>query len=348
MERRRVGVGVSDRGRVGRALVALFLPLLLPLGVAVPVAAQDATASEAAPTEYQRTIARALEEYEVRQYEEAYSLFTRAHQLEPSARTQRALGKTAFDLRRYVEAIGWLEQALIDTRSPLTEAMRAECEELLARARTYVGHVVVRSSVAGSVVEVDGVVVEGDPTSEAGVDVALALGSHELVVSAPGHDPARRQVTLRGGERDEVTLAPTRREALRVDAPDPGGTMRDLGYASFIAAGAFAVLGAVSLGLWADAVGALNANLSSGLCYADPATESVLPGMGSAAAQCGELESRYRFALPFAWVGFVGAGALLATGLGLVLAAPSRESDGAASLDCGPFGEIGLRCGVTF
>jgi hypothetical protein len=323
-------------------------PLLAPLEASAQEGAGETATAAADP--YQQMIAQALSEFDQHNYEEAYALFTQAHALRPSARTERALGKTTFELRRYLETVRWLEASLVNEVSPLTPEMRTEVEELLVRTRAFLGTVVVRTDIAGARLELDHEPVEGDPSSEGGVRLELVLGTHEVSLLAEGYQTATRRIDVRGGENGEVSITLIPVETVVVVAEDPGGTIRDLGYAGLVTGALFAVMGAISISYWADSVSALNLNLDAGLCYADPNTENVLEGAGDQAVICQELEGRYRLALPLAWVGFVGAGVFLGAGLGMVLGAPGPDTSGTdrVTVSCGPFADIGMSCGGTF
>jgi hypothetical protein len=339
------------------ALSILACVALFAVDLARP-AASRAQAETVTPVadEYQATVENALREFEAHNYEEAYALFTRAHELRPSARTERALGKACFELRRYIEATRWLEAALEDERSPLTEDMRTETLGILARARSFVGTIVVHTPVAGAEVLVDTVPVEGDPAGDPGVVVRLDLGVHEVVVRAPGYLPETRRVEVHGDDTQTLSLELAEDTAgiIRVEV-DPGAIYRDVGTASLIAGGAFVVIGIVATSIWADTVNTLNANVAAGSCNADvdPVTESLIPipGRGPVFPTCSDQESRYRLALPFIYVGFIGAGAFLAAGLGLILGAPGPTTETAEDVSlvsCGPFADLGVSCVGSF
>lgn len=317
---------------------------VVPSGSVAQVESADAASTDA----YQATIENALREFEAHNYEEAYALFTRAHELRPSARTERALGKVCFELRRYIEATRWLEAALEDARSPLTDEMRAEAEGILARARAFVGTVVVHTSVAGAEVLVDTVPIEGDPASDPGVVIRLDLGEHEVVVRAPGYAPETRRVEVHGDDTQTLSLELSIDTGIPRVVVDRGAIYRDVGTASLIAGGAFAVIGIVATSIWADTVNSLNANVAANACNADvdPLTESLVPrpGAGPISPTCADQESRYRLALPFVYVGFIGAGAFLATGLGLLLGAPGPTTEEVVEVSCGPFADLGVTC----
>ena len=220
-------------------------------------------------------------------------------------------------------------------------------------ARSFVGTIVVHTPVAGAEVLVDTVPVEGDPAGDPGVVVRLDLGIHEVVVRAPGYLPETRRVEVHGDDTQSFSLdlAVDTAGVIRVEV-DPGAIYRDVGTASLIAGGAFAVIGIVATSIWADTVNTLNANVAANACSADvdPVTESLIPrpGGGAVAPTCADQESRYRLALPFIYVGFIGAGAFLATGLGLILGAPGPTTEDVSLVSCGPFADLGVSCIGSF
>ncbi len=319
----------------------LALALVLTLAIASRSRAQDGRtdAPSASDAQAQAVLVEAVREYDAGNYEEAYALFLRVHELRPTARTQRALGKTAFGLRRYREAARWLAAALDDARTPLTDEMRAEVEGFLLRARSFLGHFTVRVQPESASVDVDGQPLEGS-------DLDLDIGDHEIVARAPGHEPLTRRVTVRGGEHEVVGLeliASTPTSTIVVSAADPGGTYRDLGWAAVVVGGALLAGGVVATVLWSDGVASLNANIDRGLCTAD-ANEQIVAGP----AICYEQQNRYRLALPLVYVGYLAGAAFLGAGIGLVLGAPSASSSDDAALACGPFGDVGISCVGSF
>lgn len=313
------------------------LPLLLVLALAPARAA-------AQRDDVAQLLAGAVTEYDGGNYAEAYALFLRVHQLQPTARTARALGKTSFELRRYREAVEWLEASLADQRSPLTAEMRTELEALLARARASVGRFTIHANVHGATVEVDG-------APAASAVMQFDIGDHEIVARAEGYEPQTRRLTVHGGEDETVELVLVRARAAgqgggaTIAREDPGAVLRQIGWVSLISGVALGIGGAVAHGIWADTVSRLNANLDSGACTADPTTESVLAG---SPAECFDQQSRYRLALPFIFVGYIGGGALIATGLGLILGAPRASIERAAALSCDPFADLGVSCQLRF
>ncbi len=332
--------------------VCLLLAASLSLAcVVLPLRAagqERPAATEEASDEFQTLIRSGLVEFDGRRYAEALALFTRAHELRPSARTERALGKTTFELGRYVDAVRWLEASLVNETSPLTSEMRSEVQELLVRARSFIGVFRVSSPTAGASARLGTVPLQGDLAT--GIELTLALGVHELEIEAPAHEPERRRLSVAGGERDELTFE-LRPIAVASQASSVDTTARDLGWASMVGRGVLTLAGIVSLAIWADAVGTLNANIRGGACFAEAGSENVIGRAAGEApqAQCLALQSRYRLALPFAWIGLAAGGALLATGLALALFAPTTsEGERAGAVRCGPFAELGATCAVAF
>jgi len=85
--------------------------------------------------EYSATIDRALVEFDANHYEEARALFTRAHALQPNARTLRGLGVVEFKLGNHAQAVEYLARALESHDKPLVGELRSTTETALAEAR---------------------------------------------------------------------------------------------------------------------------------------------------------------------------------------------------------------------
>jgi hypothetical protein len=195
-----------DGGRLGRAsarrnprgsLLSFCLcvsVVLTSLSFVPPVRAQRGDS-------YDRVISQAVSEYSAGHWEEAYLLFRKAHDLNPSARTWRGLGLTAFELRRYVEAAGQLESALIDPRRPLTSTQRDEVTQLLERCRDYIS--VYRIKVNPATAEV---LVDGKAQSLRDGKLSLDPGAHTVVVRATGYEERRQELRSDAGARDELSI----------------------------------------------------------------------------------------------------------------------------------------------
>lgn len=162
--------------------------------VSGPVRAQDA--------EYERLTKAAVDEYQLGHWEEAGALFARAHELQPSARTFWGMGIVAFEDRRYVDAITYLQQALGDARKPLTEKQRTQSDSLIKRASDLVVRLPVQVEPAHATVLVDGRPLVRDERGLALFDV----GTRELIGKAPGYEEAVRTVHLSAGSVAPIRL----------------------------------------------------------------------------------------------------------------------------------------------
>jgi hypothetical protein len=163
-----------------------------------PVLAQ----ADADNAEYSRAVSEALIEFNERRFEEARALFLKAHALRPNARTLRALGNVAFELRNYVDCIEYLTGALASADQPLTPSMRAETENTLARAAAFTARVELTVEPTGAKVTVD----NEAPRVQADGALLLSIGRHELIASLSGHASAQRVLDVRGGELTRLHL----------------------------------------------------------------------------------------------------------------------------------------------
>jgi hypothetical protein len=188
-----------------RAACALGCVLAVSLTCgASPVRAQHTTQAHPPESpEYRRTIDDAVTEFRAGHWEEARALFGRAHELEPSARTLRGLGMTAFELRMYVQSMRELDGALRETRKPLDAGMRAAAEALIAKARGFVARVQIVPSPKEAALIVDGRHAQLDSDGR----ISLDAGLHVVSGSADGYKPASLRFAVEGG-RDQVLQLP--------------------------------------------------------------------------------------------------------------------------------------------
>lgn len=178
---------------LGRQLVLVTVCLLL--------LKSPAWAADAESPEYRQLVEQALSEYGGKNYDEASTLFARAHQLYPNARTLRGLGMAAFELRRYPESVSYLESALSSTVRPLDPPLRQETEALLSRARGFVATVTVDAQPAKAELWLDGARVEAFAPQR------VSLGEHVFELRQVGYISERRVVRLRGGEVLQLSLS---------------------------------------------------------------------------------------------------------------------------------------------
>ena len=163
-----------------------------------PSLASDGTDDPA----YRKAIKEGLAEFAALHFEEARSLFQRAHDINPNARTFRGIGMTSFELRDYVAAVRNLSAALKDSRKPLSSEQRKSTEELLERSRLLVDAYVLIVSPHNARVLIDG----RTPELDADGTLLLGVGLHNLEVSAPGMIMRSLPINVRGGERKELSV----------------------------------------------------------------------------------------------------------------------------------------------
>jgi hypothetical protein len=175
--------------------------LLCVVTLAWPAARLQAEPPPAA-SDYNAIIKEAVAEFEDGNAAEARALFLRAHELQPSARTLRGLGISAFELREYEDSIAKLEQSLYSTVKPLEGAMRLETEQLLHRAYGFVGRYRLALSPPSAVVSVDGV----ETALRQGSRLMLAIGRYSMEARAPGHETDRRALDVSGGENTGLSF----------------------------------------------------------------------------------------------------------------------------------------------
>lgn len=195
-----------------RKLYVLVIGLVAALSTGV-VRAEDAPE----PAGYRETIEQALSEYGHQNYEEASTLFSRAHALYPNARTLRGMGMAAFELRRYEESANQLEAALDSKVRPLEGDLRSETSALLTRARGFLAVVNVEIKPTTATLLLD-----GQPVKP-GNELNLRLGEHVLEVRAEDYRPERRTLRVHGGEvlRIEISLQSSQLVAPPVERPRP-------------------------------------------------------------------------------------------------------------------------------
>lgn len=151
---------------------------------------------------YSETIKHAVAEYESGNWAEAHTLFSRAHVLNPNARTWRGLGLASFELRHYLAAIEELGASLADTRKPLNTAQRREVESVLARAQQFLAVYRVSLDPPDAELRVDNQVARLE-----GGELRLDPGEYALVVRALGYQEQRTTLRAEAGTRADLPMA---------------------------------------------------------------------------------------------------------------------------------------------
>lgn len=175
-----------------RASLTTFFLLLFSLSAPRVTAAQ-------ADLNYQQATAQALSAYASADYARARVLFERAHALDPSARTFRALGLTAVNLKHYDEARHDLVAALSDSRQPLGNEQRAQVSDTLRWMDSTLSVLQVVATPPEAQMLIDGVSVSNE--------VTLDPGKHILRVEAAGYAPLERTFACQPAQHRTLELA---------------------------------------------------------------------------------------------------------------------------------------------
>lgn len=158
--------------------------------------------ADAESKEYRTLVSAGLEEYDLGHFQEALSLFEKAHRLQPNARTLRGMGMAAYQARKYVIATGYLRAALTDARKPLTPQFRREVSDALDSCEGFVSTFVLDVVPTNATL-----IIDGEPFT-LGADGKLALdpGEHEIVASAPDYKTESRRLTATAGRSGQASL----------------------------------------------------------------------------------------------------------------------------------------------
>jgi hypothetical protein len=209
----------------GLALAILLVSTMFPQ----PARAADKTGDAGGASDatedpaYRKAIKEGLAEYAALHFEEARSLFQRAHDITPNARTFRGIGMTSFELRDYVAAVRNLSAALKDSRKPLSAEQRKNAEDLLERSRLLVDVYSLTVSPRNARVLIDGRAPEYDDDGT----LLLDVGQHNLEVSAPGMLVRSLPITVRGGERKELSVTLERTAVAKAQPATAPGLRQD-------------------------------------------------------------------------------------------------------------------------
>jgi hypothetical protein len=241
------------RARLWALAACVALCLLAPLSLA----AQDKPAPDK-HAQYRELIEKALQEYALGHWPEARVFFSDAHAIWPNARTLRGLGMTCYEGRSYVEAIGFLEQALASKTQPLTAKLANEAHGILTQAKRFVSSAYIGTSPEHSELTLD------DQPVKLRADGAVLLnpGEHILQVASPGYRTERRTLHAEAGRELHVQVDLRPQEELQPSAasvslsgpepplvtPQPSGPTGDtFAVQDVTAAGALAAVGLAAL-----------------------------------------------------------------------------------------------------
>jgi hypothetical protein len=309
----------------------------------------------------------------------AFPLLERARQISPTPRAAAQLGFCAQAIGRWADAEVHLSEALKATNDPWVKKNRVPIEESLAAAKAHVAVIEISGDPAGGEV-----LVNGNPVGTLPLDapVRVAAGEIDLELRARGHQRTTRSLRVEGGQYQKIVLraqpdtaaaapavrppaaiAPPPQVTAAATTPDPttappqvtvtaqpespvSGWRRAAKWVSWS-------LGAAALGVGVYGTlrnGSLIDDFDAG-CAIDPQIGPyAVAGSGRTNAGCASLKSDYESASTMAVIGFVGAGALVATGFVLLLTEPAGESRTAWSCVPGlaPHNAISVGCSLRF
>jgi hypothetical protein len=166
--------------------------------------AAEAAASEAAGAEAARRFELALRLVNAGDLSGGLAEFRETHALVPSPVTLYNLGLVCAALERPVEALQWLDAALMrpGLLSP-EEAARAQA--VRHEQAQHIGYVELHVSVTEGSVEVDNVEVARLPLQG---PLQVATGAHVVGILAQGHAPARKEVIVAGLRHAALSFTP--------------------------------------------------------------------------------------------------------------------------------------------
>lgn len=335
------------------------LPFAAPLALAVlALAAAPGPAVAASPrSEAEAMTKQGIELRKNGDDQSALPLFVKAHQLAPTPKTAVQLGLVEQALGRWTDAEEHLSEGLRSSRDPWIVKNRKAIDESLLTVKGQIGSVEVSGEPAGAEVVINGRNVGRLPLARA---VRVNAGTVDVEVHAPGFPRGFRTVSVTGGQYQTVVIRlekpvtpamvvppPEEKRPGIVDRPEPTAARPWQRWAAYGAFGGAAV--AAGLGTY----GVLRHNER-----VDVFAQGCLEGPGGGldkntmqpSASCESLRGEYDSARKLSIIGFVAAGALAATGVVLLLTAPSTEPAAErVSWACAPdLARPGAVCQITF
>jgi hypothetical protein len=301
---------------------------------------------------YDGYIEQALQAYDAGRFAEARTLFRRAHEVSPTARTLRTIGMCSFNLGDYVDAAISLEAALDETRKPLTGDQRKQVAELIARSNQAIGRFAVRLSPSDASLILDGRAVALTAQHE----LLVEPGRHELSVQARGHHTVQSGLSVEGGDRTTLefhlalvpdaqnelpapgTLQPMAANGLPAQSADPRTSPSAAGHSS---SSLQSTLGYTSLGVGVAGLAVFGVFGVLAIVEQNK-LQDVCPNGGCGPAHYDQLD-RYDTYKTLSTVGLIGGGALMLLGAGLLLSRPERDPNRAALEPLLGPGSVGLR-----
>lgn len=320
--------------------------------------AQGATPSEADRLTRRELLVQATAAQAAGRYPEALALAQRAEQIEATAGTRLLTAQLNAQLGRHVEALSSADLCLreVDQDTQTTarnrRRIREDCEAVRAGAAARVGGLTVR--VPPGAPDALRVSVNGEELRAPlyGVTRPVNAGTVAVRAEAPGAPPWERRLEVAAGRSEavdvEVPRASARADGTTVVTARPVATAATSGDEGGASSGSTQrVLGWTAGGL---GLALLGAGVASGVMftrtadeYGQQRCEEIDPNDG-----CASQYERMKTLNVVQWLGYAGGGALLATGVVLLLTAP-RYTRRATALTCGAGpGTVGIACGGRF
>jgi hypothetical protein len=189
----------------------LYACLTFALLLAASLACAQADVQHA----YDAALERSLKAHAQNDFQAAESAMREAHALSPNARTLRGLGVLLYAQGRYVEAVEPLEAALVSEAKPLGAELRKGVEELLSRVWQRVGRLTLQVEPASRTVRIDGA-----PPLLHGSEIVLAVGEHQVEITAPAREPYTLTLRTQAGSRDSLHVVLASLRPAPVAAPE--------------------------------------------------------------------------------------------------------------------------------
>jgi len=312
-----------------RPLRHLLLSLMFLLALASTASAQPSDADRATA---RKLAIEAQEALKNKDYQSAADKFLRAEKLFHAPTLLVGLGRAYVELGKYVQAMESYNKVIREKQPPnATDAFKRAVEdaknEVVGLDKKIAWVTITVEGPEVPTVELDGVDI---PVASLGVERAVDPGNHLVTASAEGFLPGEQTFSIdsAGSQAIALTLEPAPPGADGEGSgaaggtggdsggdADAGGTQRLLGWVAIGVGGAGLIVGAITGGLAMGKHGELSDNCTDGKC---PATEQD------------NLDSFNTFGT-VSTVGFIAGGVLAATGVVLLLTAPSGDSEQAAT-----------------
>ncbi len=285
------------------------------------------TMAWAQPSQADKTTARALamdaqKALEAGDFDIAADKFKRADDLYHAPTLSLGLARAYVGLEKYVEAMETYNRLI---REPLASGASDTFKKAVEDAKTEIEGL--DAKIAWATIVVTGpaeptVTLDGEPLAVASLGVKRALnpGDHELVAEGAGYRQGSKSFSIATGETSEISLEldadPDAPAAGGDDIAEEGSILPILGWTAIAVGGAGLILGAVTGGLALGKHGDLtDACDDDSVC--DPALQSDLDSFHT----LGTIST----------IGFIAGGVLAATGVVLLIAAPSSDGDEATA-----------------